>query len=163
MGEGARGTHPQGKSRPRNLSTVKRDTIALRDLYHNPDPLFRLIGDSNKTKIKIENQTVKGLVDSGAQVSSISDTFAKRLGLKIKKLETLLELEPTGGGTVPYDGYVEVRLEIPNVRAFDIDVLMLVIPESQYARKVPITLGTIHIDEIIGLITEEELHTIDKS
>ena len=43
------------------------------------------------------------------------------------------------------------------------DVLMLVIPESQYARKVPITLGTIHIDEIIGLITEEELHTIDKS
>ena len=111
----------------------------------------------------MENNTVKGLVDSGAQVSSISDTFAKKLGLQIQKLETLLELEPTGGGTVPYDGYVEVRLKIPNVRAFDLDILMLVIPESQYARKVPITLGTIHIDEIINVITDAELHNIDKS
>ena len=102
-------------------------------------------------------------MDSGAQVSSISDTFAKKLGLQITKLETLLKLEPTGGGTVPYDGYVEVRLQIPNVRAFDLDVLMLVIPESKYARKVPITLGTIHIDETIGLITDEELHNINKS
>ena len=163
LGEGARGTHPQGKPGSRNLSTVKRDTIALRDLYHNPDPLFRLIGESNETNLIIENRTVKGLVDSGAQVSSISDTFAKKLGLQIQKLETLLELEPTGGGTVPYDGYVEVRLKIPNVRAFDLDVLMLVIPESQYAEKVPITLGTIHIDEIINVITDSELKNIDKS
>ena len=149
LGEGARGTHPRRKSGSRNLSTVKRDTVALRDLYHNPDPLFRLIGESNETKLIIENKTIKGLVDSGAQVSSISDTLAKKLGLQIQKLETLLELEPTGGGTVPHDGYVKVRLKIPNVRAFDLDVLMLVIPESQYARKVPVTLGTIHIDEII--------------
>ena len=54
-------------------------------------------------------------------------------------------------------------MQIPEARAFDLDVLMLVIPESQYAKKVPITLGTIHIDEIIGLITSEELKYIDKS
>ena len=34
---------------------------------------------------------------------------------------------------------------------------MLVIPESEYSRRVPITIGTIHIDEIINLITDEEL------
>ena len=34
---------------------------------------------------------------------------------------------------------------------------MLVIPESEYSRRVPITIGTIHIDEIIDLITDEEL------
>ena len=34
---------------------------------------------------------------------------------------------------------------------------MLVIPESEYSQRVPITIGTIHIDEIIDLITEEEL------
>ena len=163
LGEGARGTHPHGKPRPRQLSTVKRDTIAIKDLYHNPDPLFRLIGESNETSVIIEKNKVKGLVDSGAQVSSISDTFAKKLGLQIKKLDALLELEPTGGGVVPYDGYVEVRMQIPNVKAFDLDVLMLVIPESQYSHRVPITLGTIHIDEIIGLITDEELYHVDKS
>ena len=105
---------------------------------------------------------MKGLIDSGAQVSSISDKFAEKLNLEVKKLETLLDLEPTGGGQVPYNGYVEVRLQIPNVQAFDLDVLMLVIPESEYSKTVPVTIGTLHIDEIINLITDEELKMINK-
>ena len=135
--------------------------MALKDLYHNPDPLVRLVGEPNETSVIIEDHEVKGLVDSGAQISSISDKFAKLLGLKIRKLETLLDLEPTGGGSVPYEGYVELRLQIPNVRAFDMDVLMLVIPESEYAKRVPVTIGTLHIDEIINLITDEELKQAD--
>ena len=126
-------------------------------MYHNPDPLYRLIGEPNETAVIIENQKVKGLIDSGAQISSISDKFAEALNLEVKKLETLLDLEPTGAGQVPYDGYVEVRLQIPNVQAFDLDVLMLVIPESEYSKTVPVTIGTIHIDEIINLITDKEL------
>ena len=131
-------------------------------MYHNPDPLYRLIGESNKTAVIVENQKVKGLIDSGAQISSISDKFANALNLEVKKLETLLDLEPTGGGQVPYEGYVEVRLQIPNVQAFDLDVLMLVIPESEYSKTVPITIGTIHIDEIINLITDEELKSANR-
>ena len=96
-------------------------------MYHNPDPLYRLFGEPNETSVIVENETVKGLIDSGAQISSILDKFAKELNLEVKKLETLLDLEPTGGGQVPYDGYVEVRLQIPNVQVFDFDVLMLVI------------------------------------
>ena len=126
-------------------------------MYHNPDPLYRLIGEHNEATVIVENQEVKGLIDSGAQVSSISDRFANELNLEIKKLETLLDLELTGGGQVPYDGYVEVRLQIPNMQAFDLDVLMLVIPESEYSKSVPVTIGTLHMDEIINLITEEEL------
>ena len=126
-------------------------------MYHNPDPLYCLIGEPNETSVIVENQTVKGLIDSGAQISSISDKFAKELNLKIKKLEILLDLQPTGGGQVPYDGYVEVRLQIPNVQAFDLDVLMLVIPESEYSKSIPVTIRTIHIDEIINLITDKEL------
>ena len=82
----------------------------MKEFYHNPDPLVRLIGEANETDIIIENKRVKGLIDSGAQVSSISDTFTSKLGLKIKQLNTLLDLEPTGGGQVPYDGYVELRM-----------------------------------------------------
>ena len=48
------------------------------------------------------------------------------------------------------------------MRAFDLDVLMLVIPESEYSRRVPITIGTIHIDEIIDLITDEELRSANR-
>ena len=77
-------------------------------------------------------------------------------------METLLDLDPAGGGQVPYNGYVELRMRVPNVRAFDLDVLMLVIPESEYSRRVPVTIGTIHIDEIIDLITDEELKTANR-
>ena len=82
----------------------------MRELYHNPDPLVRLIREANETYIVIENKTVKGLINLGAQVSSLLDTFASKLGLEIKQLNTLLDLEPTGGGQVPYDGYVELRM-----------------------------------------------------
>ena len=163
LGEDPRGVRAQGKQdRPRKRSTINKDKVALKELYHNPDPLFRLIGRANETDVIVENQQVKGLIDSGAQVSSISDTFASKLGLKVKQLDTLLDLEPAGGGQVPYNGYVKLRMRVPNVRAFDLDVLMLVIPESEYSRRVPITIGTIHIDEIIDLITDEELKVANR-
>ena len=134
LGEDPQGVQAQGTGdRPQQRSTVKQDMVALKELYHNPDPLVRLIGEANETEIIIENEKVKGLIDSGAQVSSISDTFASKLGLKVKQLNTLLDLEPTGGGQVPYNGYVELRMRVPNVRAFDLNVLMLVIPESEYS------------------------------
>ena len=163
LGEDPRGVRAQRERHsPRKRTTIDRDKVALKELYHNQDPIFRLIGRANETDVIIEDQKVKGLIDTGAQISSISDTFTSKLGLRIKQLNTLLDLEPTGGGQVPYHGYVELRMRVPNVRAFDLDVLMLVIPESEYSRGVPITIGTIHIDEIIDLITDEELKVANR-
>ena len=161
LGEVAWGLRPHGSRRPRTKTTVNRDRHILLDLYHKPDPLVQLIGEPNETSVVIENVKVKGLVDSGAQISSISDKFAKLLKLPINKLETLLDLEPMGGGSVP-EGYVEVLMQVPGIAAFDLDVLMLVIPKSEYSKGVPVTLGTLHIDEIIHLITDEELQQVDK-
>ena len=132
------------------------------DLYYNPDPLVRLIGEPNETSVIIKNAQGKGLVDSGAQILSISDKFAKLLKLHVNKLETLLDLEPTGGENVPYEGYVEVRMQVPGIATFDLNVLMLVIPESEYSKRVPVTLGTLHNEKIIHLITDEELSQVDK-
>ena len=81
LGEDPWAVQAQGKrDRPRKRSTVNQDVTALKELYHNPDPLVRLIGEANETDIIIENEKVKGLIDSRAQVSSISDTFASKLG-----------------------------------------------------------------------------------
>ena len=60
------------------------------------------------------------------------------------------------GVRVPYHGYVECKLKIPQIKKFDLDVLMLVIDDSPYAMRVPIQVGTLHIDMALDLATEEE-------
>ena len=56
------------------------------------------------------------LIDSGAQVSSISSQFCKDLALQIQLLDQLLELEGTGSSTIPYVELVEVNLQIPGIK-----------------------------------------------
>ena len=64
------------------------------------------------------------------------------------------------GLEVPYLGYVEVHLRIPEVKAFDQDVLLLIIPDSVHTQYTPITLGTHHIDMAIRLANEKELKNL---
>ena len=37
------------------------------DLYHTPDPLFRLVGEVNETTVIVEGQEARALIDSGSQ------------------------------------------------------------------------------------------------
>ena len=57
---------------------------------------------------------------------------------------------------------MEVHLEIPEVKVFDQDVLLLIVPNSTPTQSTPITLGTLHIDMAIKLATEEELRNLNK-
>ena len=124
--------------------------------YHNPDPLVWLIGTPNESPAVVEGVSITSLVDSGANMTAITKSFAKELQLDIKSLETILDIQAMGGGHVPYHGYVECRLKIPMIEKFDIDVLMLVIDDSPYGMRVPIQIGTLHIDMALELATQEE-------
>ena len=57
---------------------------------------------------------------------------------------------------------MEVHLKIPEVKAFDQDVLLLIIPDSAHTQCTPITLRTLHIDMAITLATEKELKNLNK-
>ena len=96
------------------------------------------------------------LIDTGACMSAITKSFAEALELELKSLKSVLDIEATGGGKIPYHGYVECRLNLPQIEKFDHDVLMLVIDDSQYGARVPIQIGTLHIDMAIDLATDEE-------
>ena len=67
-----------------------------------------------------------------------------------------------GGLDVPYLGYVENHLRVPEVKAFDTDVLLLIELDSVHAMHTPITLGTLHIDMVIKLATKKELESLNK-
>ena len=57
---------------------------------------------------------------------------------------------------------MEVQLKIPEVKAFNHDVLLLIVPDSAHMQCTPITLGILHIDTAIKLATKKELETLNK-
>ena len=93
-------------------------TKQAKSQYYNPDPLFRLIGEANEMEVMLNHTKLKALIDSGSQISTITETLAKLMGLKIKSLKNILEIEGTGGIQVKYKGYIEAVLGIPQVKKF---------------------------------------------
>ena len=132
------------------------------DLYHNLDPLFRLVGEVNETTVMLEGQEARALIDSGSQLSAISLAWIKKLNLKPQQLQFILQIESSGGLDVPYLGYVETHLRMPEIKAFDHDVLLLIVPDSAHTQHTPITLGTLHIDMAIKLARKKELEHLNK-
>ena len=85
-------------------------------------------------------------------------------GYKIQPLEHLLPIEGSGGASVPYLGYVGVRMHIPGINSFDRDVLMIVSSTTtRYHQRVPIQVGSHVIDQVTSCISEEELQSLSQS
>ena len=73
-----------------------------------------------------------------------------------------MQIEGLGGLDVPYLGNVETCLGIPEIKAFDNNVLLLIVPDSMHTMCSPITLGTLHIDMAIKSATKKELGNLKK-
>ena len=56
----------------------------------------------------------------------------------------------------------KLTLKFLKFKAFNEDLLMLVIEDSTYAQWVPIQLGTLHIDRALDLISEKNSSTKHK-
>ena len=63
--------HPDTQSR---TQAIISKALRQRDVYHNPDLLGRLVGKTNESKVIVEGQETKALLDSGSQLSAISWT-----------------------------------------------------------------------------------------
>ena len=109
----------------------------------------------NETFVNIEGESYLALIDSGAQLFALPESLVKKLKLKIHHLDTLIEAEATGGSLVPYTGYVEARLSIPGIKAMSQNSLFMVVKDTDYTDRVPVQLGTLHIDEALALVTRK--------
>ena len=96
-------------------------------------------------------------------MSTIYASLVEKLKLPVSNLDQLIYIEPTGGGLLAYEGYVEVNIKIPGVSKLNENVLMLVVNDSAYNERVPVALGTIHIDKVLKLITDSELKQIGET
>ena len=130
---------PQNSVPPESIIS-KASQLAQR--YHNPDPLLRLIGPANEATVVVDDHEYSALIDSGAQLTQMSLSLVKTLGLPIHALNTIIEAEPMGGGSLVYLGYVETKLKIPGIDKMNKDSLFMVINDSPYTKLVPITSRT---------------------
>ena len=90
-------------------------------------------------------------------VSSISSQFCEDLALQIQPLGQLLELEGTQGSTIPYLRFMEVNLQIPGIKHYNEDVLLLVIPTTTYSEMVLVVVGSKIIDRSMSTIMKGSL------
>ena len=125
--------------------------------FLNADLVAQLVGCTNEAPVVMDGRKVATLVDLGAQVLNISAQICEELGLKIQPLGQLLELEGTGGAAIPYLGFVEVNLQIPGIRRYNKDVLLLAIPTMAYAERVLVMVGSKIIDKALSCMTVGEL------
>ena len=79
------------------------------------------------------------------------------MALKVYPLDSLLGLEGTGGSAIPYLGYVEVNLQIPGIKGYSKDILLLVILTTTYSEKIPVMVESKIIGRVMGMITKGEL------
>ena len=121
------------------------------------DPMAHLVECSNKAPVLIDGQETIALINSNAQVSSVSSQLCKELALEIQPLGHLLELEGTGDSAIPYCGFMEVNLQIPGIQCYNEDMLLLVLPTTTYSKMVLVMVGSKIIDRALGLITKGKL------
>ena len=81
--------------------------------------------------VVVEDQEARALIDSGSQLSAISLAWVKKFKLEPWQLQSsILQTEGSGGLDVPYLGYMETHLRIPKIKAFDNDVFLFIVPDS---------------------------------
>ena len=75
-----------------------------------------------------------------------------------KTLGTLLNIEGSGGQNVPYQGYPKINLQIPDMKHFNEEVLVLVEVNTKYGERVTIQVSSHTIDWGFRTIAGKELH-----
>ena len=91
--------------------------------------------------MEVNSVTNYTLIDMGTQITIIVHSFIRQLQLEVRDLNEVIQVEGTGGFVVPYLGYIEVNLQIPQFPQYKEMILMLVIPDSQCTYGIPNTDG----------------------
>ena len=66
---------------PKSKSMIHK-ILKLNNLYHNPDPLFWLVGEVNESTVLVEGQEARALLGSGSQLSAILLRMGQEIEIK---------------------------------------------------------------------------------
>lgn len=106
-----------------------------------------LVGPRCTSTVSVGDTSCESILDTGSQVTTISETFhsSHLASIPIQPIHDLLEVEGAGGQPVPYHGYVEVHLAFPDSvtgAKEQLTVLALIVPECHFNSQIPVLVGT---------------------
>ena len=116
--------------------------------HDRPNVRDELIGPRCESFLEICGIASRCLLDTGSQVSTVSISFFRdhlKDLVQLKTLDELVRIEVAGGHKLPYHGFVEVQVKFhKSVTGSSecLDVLLLVVDDTQFNATVPILLGT---------------------
>ena len=94
---------------------------------YSPELLVCILGCANETRVVVEGVGMMALVDTGSQISALTEGFCAERELKILPLRNLLsnELHLKGweGISIWYTGYVKASVTIPDLLQYNEEVL----------------------------------------
>lgn len=109
------------------------------------------MGETCSATISISGKACNVLLDTGSQVTTMSESFYNENLSEhpIQPIENLLEVRSANGQHVPYLGYVEASVVFPKefvANEPEISSLALVIPDNGSNSDVPVLIGTNLLD-----------------
>ena len=103
------------------------------------------MGVSNEIPVVINHtKEVLALLDTGSAISAISESALQKLFPEVEMLplEYLMNIECADGGRLPYNGYCELHLTVPEIPNLRENFLFLVVPDTTHNLQVPLLIGT---------------------
>ena len=103
-----------------------------------------LVGPTNEIEIILNGKKVNSLLDSGSQVTSVSESYYRE-HLSQYPLQPVdvpgLRLQPAGGGFMPYLGMIITSLKVPHLTS-TFQAKVVVVPDTEYHYSTPALVGT---------------------
>jgi transposase InsO family protein len=112
-------------------------------------PTCQLVGDSNEAVVLIGGRECLALIDTGSQVSNLSESYYRKHlpEFQLYSLSEILEIEGVAGQLLTYLGYIEINLVIPGTRT-ELWVPILIVPDTGFSKQVPLLVGTNVLNEL---------------
>ena len=151
------------------MKATTNEGVTGSDMAQQKDPNHmgvwaKLVGRASEESIYINGQPVTALLDTGSQVTHVSHDYCVANRIAIHPIAKLVNIEGSGGDSIEYLGYAEASLSLPmGSHTFDIEALLLVLPTTQYLKKVPVSIGTTITDLVVDFIDQHKPENMSKS
>ena len=123
----------------------------------DPSLISRMVGSRNESEVLINGQKCMALIDSGSDISTLSEGFYQSMEPKpelFNMADFNLNITGASGSKIPYSGYCEAEVCMSNIEHEPVAVPILIVPTTGYSGQVPLIVGTNVIGRLRSCVSD---------